>query len=151
MSVSVLVAAFSVVTMIFSRVYMGVRDLPSGNVSFPALLVPVLIAMLMLFGIVTGQRLAWQWGRLLGLLGGAVLTFAAIFAFVDANGQSGVPAHAILLALQGLPILAMVVALGTHGSREYFRIICPQCGCSKPRGGDFMFTRAICSKCGTTW
>jgi hypothetical protein len=45
----------------------------------------------------------------------------------------------------------MFFALGTHEARQYFRLVCPQCGHRRPRGGNFLYTRAICRNCNVAW
>jgi len=111
MNASILIAAVAVGVMVFARVFMGVLALLAGQTALGALVIPVAVALLILYGIVVGQRLAWQWGRLLGLLGGIILTFAAVGAFTNA----------------------------------------PQCGAGKPKGGNFLFTEAVCRKCNSRW
>ena len=151
MSGSVLVAAVAIGLMVFARMFMGVLGLLAGRVSLAAVVLPVAVALLILYGIVMGQRLAWQWGRLLGLLGGIILTLAAVGAFTKAHGEPGPWIVGSLLALQGLPLSPMFFALGTKSAREHFRLTCPQCGAGKPKGGNFLFTQAVCRKCDTRW
>lgn len=151
MSPSILVAAISVGIMVFARLFMGVLALTTGGASIPAVLLPVAIAVLILLGIVMGHRLAWQWGRLLGLVGGVILSLAAVGALAQSGEQPGLLIVGVLLALQGVPLFPMFFALGTRGAREHFRLICPQCGSAKPKGGDFLFTRAVCRKCKASW
>jgi hypothetical protein len=151
MRVSILIAATAIGLMVFARIFMGVLTLLAGQVSIPGVVIPVAVALLILYGIVMGQRLAWQWGRLLGLLGGIILTLAAVGAFTNAEGDPTIMVAGALLALQGIPLFPMFFALGTQGAREHFRLTCPQCGAGKPKGGNFLFTEALCRKCGTRW
>lgn len=148
MKVSILVAAVSVGVMVFARMFMGVLAMLSGTVSMVSVLIPIAVALLILIGIVRGQRLAWQWGR---LLGGLILTFAALSAFARASEQPGFLIVGVLLVLQGVPLFPMFFALGTQGAREHFRLICPRCGSAKPKGGNFLYTKAICRKCNASW
>ncbi len=78
MNTSILIAAISVGVMVFARLLMGALVLLGGGASVPTVLLPIVVALLILVGIVKGHRLAWQWGRLLGLLGGILLTITAI-------------------------------------------------------------------------
>ncbi len=151
MKTSILVAAVSVGIMVFARLFMGVLAFLSGSVSIFAVVFPVAIAVLILAGILKGQRLAWQWGRLLGLFGAIILTFAAFSAFMQVQEEPGYVVVGVLLALQGLPLFPMFFALGTRGAKEHFRVICPECGSTKPKGGDLLFTKAVCRKCKATW
>lgn len=151
MNASVLVAVISVGVMVFARLVMGVLAFASGQVPVISIVVPIGVAALILAGIIVGHRLAWQWGRLLGLFGGIVLSMAAFGAFSRAGEQPGFLVVGVLLAMQGVPLFPMFFALGTKGARKHFRLICPQCGSSKPRAGDFLFTKAICRDCDTSW
>jgi hypothetical protein len=148
---SILVAAISVGIMVFARLVMGGLAFLSGSVPVISIVAPIGLAVLILAGIIVGHRLAWQWGRLLGLLGGIILSMAAFGAFAQAGEQPGFLIVGVLLAMQGLPLFPMFFALGTQGARQHFRLICPQCGSSKPRAGNFLFTKAICRNCDTSW
>jgi len=88
---------------------------------------------------------------MLGLVGGILFTLMAVGALARYNEGIGMIIVAILMALQGVPLFPMFFALGTVGAREHFRVICPQCGHTKVKGGDFLFTKAICRKCNTSW
>lgn len=151
MSRSVWLAAVCGGIMVLSRLSMGVLAMIGGGNPILGFVVPVAIALLILVGILAGQRLAWQWGRLLGLFGGILLTFAAVGTFARAQGRPEVLIVGALLLLQGVPLFPMFFALGTRGAREHFRLSCPQCGHAKPRGGNFLFTEAVCRKCATRW
>jgi hypothetical protein len=151
MKISILIAATAIGLMVFARIFMGVLALVAGQASIVAVVLPVAVALLIMYGIVMGKRLAWQWGRLLGLLGGIILTLAAVGAFANAEGDPTTMIAGGLLALQGIPLFPMFFALGTKGAREHFRLTCPQCGAGKPKGGNFLFTEALCRKCGTRW
>ena len=150
MNLSILVAAISVGIMVFARLFMGVLAF-AGGASLVAVLLPIAVAVLILVGIAKGQRLAWQWGRLLGLVGAIVLTLAALGTLQRAGERPGYLVAGILLMLQGVPLFPMFFALGTRGAREYFRLICPQCGSHGAKAGNFLFTRAICRHCAASW
>ncbi|MBN1359801.1 MAG: hypothetical protein JW993_04380 [Sedimentisphaerales bacterium] len=151
MNASILIAAISVGVMVFARLFMGVLLFLAGNVSIFSIVLPVAVALLILIGILAGQRLAWQWGRLLGLVGGVILTLAALGAFARVQEEPGFVVAGVLMALQGVPLFPMFFALGTRQAREHFRVICPQCGSARPKGGNFLFTKAICRKCNAVW
>jgi len=137
--------------MVLARIIMGGLVLLSGQASLLFILLPIALVLLILIGIIKGQRLAWQWGRLLGLFGAVVLSLAAAGAFARVPDQPALLVVAILIALQGIPLFPMFFALGTVGAKEHFRVICPDCGQSKVRGGNFLFTKVICRKCNTQW
>jgi hypothetical protein len=151
MNASILVAVISVAIMVLARLVMGGLAFLSGRVPIASITIPIGLGILILVGIILGQRLAWQWGRLLGLFGGIVLSLAAFGALARAGEAPGLVIVGVLLLMQGVPLFPMFFALGTQGARRHFRLICPQCGSSKPRGGNFLFTKAICRDCGTSW
>ncbi|MHC4482830.1 MAG: hypothetical protein ACYSW4_04710, partial [Planctomycetota bacterium] len=61
----------------------------SGTASVPGILIPLVVAVLILVGIINGHRLAWQWGRVLGLFSAVVLSLVAVAALANAKGQPG--------------------------------------------------------------
>jgi len=151
MNKSITVAVASVNIMVASRIIMGIPTLLSGQVSWIRVLFPIVVAILILVGIVRGQRLAWQWGRMLGLAGAIILTITAVTAFAASAKQPGMIIVAFLIALQGIPLFPMFFALGTEGARGHFRVICPACGNRNVKGTNFLFTKVLCKNCGTTW
>ena len=101
MNKSIIVAAVSLSIMVVSRVIMGGLALWFGSASPLSALLPVAVALLILIGIIKGHRLAWQWGRMLGLLGAVVLTFTAIMVSLRIPEQPLLLITAVLVALQG--------------------------------------------------
>ena len=112
---------------------------------------PVVVAVLILVGILKGHRLAWQWGRIFGLIGAVWLTLASIIILLQVPGNPEALLGAIVIGMQGIPLFFVFFALGSAEAKEYFRLICPSCAESKPKGGDFFYNKAICKQCGTTW
>ena len=147
----VTVAVASVSIMVIARIITGVLALLSGQVSPLPILLPVVVALLILIGIIKRQRLAWQWGRLLGLFGAVVFTLAAIGTATHVPEVPALLIVAVLVALQGVPLFPMFFALGTTGAKEHFRVICPACSKSKVKGGNFLFTKVICRECNQEW
>ncbi len=133
MNASIIIAEVSVGIMVFARLFMGVLVFLSGSVSVLAVVLPVAVAVLILIGILMGQRLAWQWGRLLGLFGAISLTLGAYGAFVRAGRQPEYTVLAVLLALQGLPLFPMFFALGTRGRESTSGSSVPSAAAPSPR------------------
>jgi len=151
MNASILVATISVGVMVLARLIMGGLIVLTGGTPILSITIPVGLGILILIGIILGHRLAWQWGRLLGIFGGIVLTLTAVGVLSRVPEQPGLVIIGVLLLMQGLPLFPMFFALGTPGAERHFRLICPQCGSRKPKGGDFLFTQATCRHCGTMW
>jgi hypothetical protein len=123
----------------------------SGNVSFVSLAITMLLTLLVFIGLIKGHRLAWQWGRILGIFAAVILCLAAVGTALRFSDQPGMLLVVTLIALQGIPLFIMFFALGTKGAREYFRVICPECGEHKVKAGNFLFTKVICRKCNKEW
>jgi hypothetical protein len=151
MRTSILVAVVSAIVMLITRVLMGLLALASGEVSPLQTYGPVAVALLIVVGIIKGHRLAWQWGRVLGVLGGVLLLLMAAGLYGRVREQPGLMVVVVLLVIQGLPLFPLFFALGTRGAREHFGLVCPECGNNKPRAGNFFYTRAVCRECKTAW
>lgn len=150
MNKSIIVAVLSVSMMVVARIIMAALVLLNGHFPLPVLL-PIVVAILILIGIVKGQRLAWQWGRLLGLVGAIILTLSAVGAAMRIPENPTLVIGTILLAMQGIPLFPLFFVLGTKEAKEHFRVICPQCGKSRVKGGNFLFTKVLCRVCGAEW
>ncbi len=108
------------------------------------------VAGALLWGILKGSRLAWMWGRALGLFL-ALVPLAALGLAV----WRGLPvrwweAAVVLLGLSA-PLLASSIALGRPSALRFFDLVCPACGAVAKRGKDFFFRQAACGKCGHVW
>lgn len=136
---------------IFSRIITGVLALLYGTASVLTVVISLGVAAVILVGLIERFRLAWQWGRILGLLGAILLTFTAVALLGRARDEPGMLLAGVLIATQGIPLFPMFFALGTRGAREHFRVICPECGSSKVKGGNFLFTKAQCKQCNLVW
>jgi len=97
-----------------------------------------------LYGLVTAHRLAWQWGR---LLGGLSAIGAALFALVIASESV---TTSIFLWLAALALVTFVVLLSMPASKRFFRLYCPRCGSYSSKSADFFFSESQCS-CGANW
>ena len=129
-----------------------------GAVVNPRVLIPVGISLalqlLILWGLIVGHRLAWQWGRILGLLAALLFTFSAIVMFSQSSAS---PAPLVLiltgitLVVQALCLYTIFFSLGRPSAREHFRLRCPSCGKLTSSAADFFFNRAKCKACQNVW
>jgi len=130
-----------------------------------------LVGLLIIYGLAKGHRLAYQWGRILVLFSAVLYTIGGIFGAIGAVAiinrpelltQEGMPPNAIVtpsallfgLAMLGATVAAMwtiFFSLGRPSARQYFRLICPQCGNKKVRAADFFFNKAKCKRCSVSW
>ena len=109
--------------------------------------VGVALGGLIMVGLFKRHRLAWQWGRLVGVL--LVLEMAVLWA------TGAVPSRSIGdVALRGFnagALLLAVIALSFPSAKRFFRLVCPQCGKISGKAADFFFTRATCKACRLTF
>lgn len=147
----VVVAVISLGITIFSRIITGVLALLYGTASVLSVVISLVVAAVIFVGFIERFRLAWQWGRILGLLGAILLTFTGVALLVRVRDDPGVLLAGVLIATQGVPLFPMFFALGTRDARAYFRVICPKCGSSEVKGGNFLFTKAQCKQCNLIW
>jgi len=147
----VVVAVISLGITIFSRIITGVLALLYGTASVLSVVISLVVAAVIFVGFIERFRLAWQWGRIIGLFAGIILTFIAVVTFMGARDEPGLWLPSVLVATQGVPLFLMFFALGTNGARAHFRLVCPECGSSEVKGGNFLFTKAQCKQCNLIW
>lgn len=130
-------------------------------------LVSFFVGGLVLAGIYGGHRLAYQWGRILGLIAAVIYSLTVIGFLValstpEAMNADGMPMNPAALRSSMIAILAVVAvlaaalwtiffSLGRPSARRYFRLVCPNCGHKKVRAVDFFFSKAKCKQCSTIW
>jgi hypothetical protein len=115
----------------------------------PTTIVSTIVGGLIIGGFLFGHRLAWQWGRVLGLFYG---TFLAIIFLVAVNaGKAGQIPVLITTAVPSALLITMGALLGIRSARAYFRLICPECRSAEAKADDFFFNRAKCKACGRVW
>ena len=151
MKTSVIVALVSLGIIAAARVLMLLNTLLATGMISIQFLIPTILVVLGFIGIIKGYRLAWQWGRLLGILGAVLFTLFAVIYITEIGQRSYMMFASIVSMVQAVLLFLMYFALGTAGSREYFKVICPGCGERKVRAGDFLFSKVICSKCSKEW
>ena len=116
--------------------------------------VGVVFGGLILWGLIVGHRLAWQWGRVLGLLGAILMLLAGIVALTAGPAQ-GNPLARFMVAGVSLVVsgclFTIVFSLGCRSAKKYFALRCPECGKFTSAAADFFFNRAKCKSCGEIW
>jgi len=108
------------------------------------------IGSLILCGFLWRQRLAWQWGRVATALG-FVLLAVMLFALGRAPSVRWTSVPFLLTVLQAAPLPVIFFALGTESACDWFRLRCATCQRLSSVSADFLFTRARCLWCRTTW
>jgi hypothetical protein len=149
-SVIVAVAATSVTVLL--GLVMDLINLGKGGSSIEHLGTSTVIGGLILFGMVKGHRLAWQWGRIVGVLYVIFLGIGmmGIVASLPKMGDAGLVALA-LTGVLGLCMLTTVIALSLPSAFAHFRLVCPQCAQRTTKAADFLFQKAKCSRCNLTF
>jgi predicted Zn finger-like uncharacterized protein len=107
---------------------------------------------LILWGLVVGHRLAWQWGRILGMLG-AILFALVCVAAVTNTGDQGSSAYitAAIFFVISACLFTIAFSLGTATAKQHFGLRCPSCGRFTSTAGDFVFNTARCRHCSKVW
>ena len=114
-----------------------------------ASIIPLTIGGLILGGIAGGNKLAWQWGRIVGVLAGLLYLLATagiVFTLIAlfSNPEDFQAAAGLALSIDELKWMMVVAAafvalllftcwymffiLGTDSARRYFKTKCPSCG-----------------------
>ena len=141
---AVLAAAIFVVTSVaHAALQIGFAD-----VSILWVALSVSIAVLILIGVIKGQRLAWQWGMVFGLLG-------AIFASSQAYDIHTIYPQAwqltALFSTQAAALFVLFMVLASGAGKQHFRLQCPSCGSKRVKAANFLYSKAICKKCAHCW
>jgi hypothetical protein len=100
----------------------------------------------LLWGIARGYRLAWLWGRYLGVV--LAVTVVVAVGLGLWKGQVPWTIAAIMAGGVAVPLLVASAALGRPSSLRWFELYCPGCGAATNRGNDFLFREARCKACG---
>ncbi|HEX9400883.1 MAG TPA: hypothetical protein VF912_12305 [Anaeromyxobacter sp.] len=144
-SMPISVVAVAVLVVAFLVEIIAIRVAGGQSVSSAAPV--VLFYGLILAGIASRHRLAWQWGRMIGLFFGGLLALAAVATpFRFGRWELAIP-----FAVASAQALAVGLLLGRPAAREWFRLTCPSCGEGRPRAADFLFRSARCRGCQHVW
>ncbi|HEU4385020.1 MAG TPA: hypothetical protein VFR85_16170 [Anaeromyxobacteraceae bacterium] len=122
----------------------------ASRVGFFQYLFAAAVALLLVWGIVRGARLAWMWGRPLGFFLALVPLAAIGLGLWKGLAMRWWEVAIVALGLSA-PLLASSIALGRPAALEFFDLVCPRCGTVAKRGKDFLFRQALCGKCGHVW
>jgi hypothetical protein len=114
----------------------------------------IVIGGLILWGLIVGHRLAWQWGRVLAMLGAVVMIILAIITLAAPANDFTPPVRfamgAAAIVFSGC-LFTITFSLGTSAAKEYFHLRCPSCGHFTNAAADFFFNTAKCKRCGNKW
>jgi hypothetical protein len=128
----------------------SVRGLLQGNASWLRLLPTMAVPGFLLLGMIFRLKLAWQWARIGGLAGAAVLVALGLSVLGDEKVENHTLRGTSLMIVAALYLLVFLL-LELRSSDEYFGLVCPKCGESTGSAADFLFMRARCRKCRHVW
>jgi len=155
MPISIIVTITALALMLGLNLALGILALTQDPTSIVRVAVSMGVGALILLGMIFGHRLAWQWGRILGILAGVLLTIGAVIGFVSARPAQVPPWASILggsiLLLQAACLYTIFFALGQPSAKQHFGLRCPLCGNFTSTAVDFFFNRAKCKRCGNAW
>jgi hypothetical protein len=154
MPASIIVAITALSVMITLNIGLGLLALLFNPTAIFQVAISMGLGALVLLGMVFGHRLAWQWGRILGMFAAVLLTFAVVMSLFST--RPGVQPWVNLVAsgillIQAICLYMIFFALGRSSAREHFGLRCPTCGRFTNAAADFFFTRAKCKMCGNVW
>ena len=153
----VLLGAANIVAVLF---VVSLQEEPSiatvGNAS-ASLLVIAFVAL----GVLNRHRLAWQWARVISVLGIlgllaslAMVLVGAVLSVLAAGPDAGLTVYIIgfwVDASRLLLLVSLFILFGTPAARDHFGLRCPHCGGTSVRANDFFFRHAVCKTCLTVW
>lgn len=149
MAKSLVIAIVALSYLLIIRVISGIHALYIGGDLPKGIYISLAISIVVLIGIIKGNRLAWQWARLVSLLGALIAT-VRLDLFLINKAQPG-KLYLSLMLIQTLALYLIFFTLSARGSRVYFGLVCPGCGESKIKASGLLFQNVICKKCGRGW
>ncbi len=147
---SIHVAILSLLLVVSVQAGLALLLAGASRVGFFQYLFAAGVALLLVWGILRGARLAWMWGRALGFFLALVPLAAIGLGLWRGLTVRWWEAGVVVLGLSA-PLLATSIALGRRSALEFFDLVCPTCGATARRGRDFLFRQALCGRCGHVW
>lgn len=120
-----------------------------GQVGWGHFLFAAVLAVLLLTGLLRGDRLAWLWARWLSLFLAVLVSARAAVAVV--RGESVPWLVAAVVGGIAVPLFAAALALLRPSAIEYYRLVCPLCESPTRTSADLLFRQARCRACGNLW
>lgn len=148
---SVVVAVVAILVLFGLQGLFAALAVALERVSLLRALLQIGLGVLILVGTIAGHRLAWQWGRILAILGAVLLTLVALVFFAAIRDGEVAAWLGALMVVQVIPLYTVFFAFGRPSARVFFRLVCPKCGVMTNKAADFFFNRARCRRCGNVW
>jgi len=113
------------------------------------------IFLIVWLGLLLGSRRAWRLTRVGAIVAAYLITSSTLSFQIQAWENNSSPAELawglLRLMLQSVPLLVVFLALGTRSAREYFRMVCPDCGSAGTVLSGRTLSRARCRNCERKW
>jgi hypothetical protein len=127
------------VTAVLAITFASTDDIPI------ILAIQLPIGVLLVPGLLRGNRFAWECGRAVGI---ANSLFLFDHSFISPDWWMPNPTT---LRMYGLLNYLLFCSLYSEGARRHFRLICPHCASKSTRAKDLLSRRMRCSDCETIW
>ena len=140
----------TVAIVFITAVMVGYGPIVQGQIP----LTQVGVLSLVVWGILRRKALAWQWlrlGAVLGFIGFAGASAARLLAGQASGGSTASVVGNGISLLMSVIFLLPAFFLGTMQARRYFGVVCPICGSTKVKAGDFFYREKRCKACPSTW
>jgi hypothetical protein len=152
---SVIVAIVALLVLLGVNSLGGLSQGIANRATLIQLGVTVVMGGLILWGLIVGHRLAWQWGRLIGILASLFYLISLVIVFAaTSHVENAALVRLIAIGILGVQIACMLTiffSLGQPSAKQYFNLRCPQCGRFTKQAADFLFNKAKCGQCRTAW
>ena len=145
MEKAVFVAVACVVTNLLGAVVVLVMTFTSTGDIPIMLAIQLPIGVLLIPGILRGNRLAWHFGKFVGA--------GSSFFLCDPTflSQDWGTVDPMIIRAYGLLSFLLICSLTSKGAMRHFRLICPHCGSKSTKAKDLLFRRGQCRYCETIW
>jgi predicted Zn finger-like uncharacterized protein len=149
-----LLVCLDVVLGVLVVVVSAERDPEELGKNLAKLIVGGVVGGLILWGLVAGHRLAWQWGRILGAVWAVISLIVLLVALTHVSKEANPTPFYILAGLSILVaacLLTITISLGAKSAKQHFGLRCPSCKRFTSSAGDFWFNTAKCKRCSKVW
>jgi hypothetical protein len=151
MATSISVALVALFLYLVLNLLIGGAAVLQGSMGVYMVAAQSVLAILLLLGTMKGNRLAWQGGRMAGLVGFVYYGYHLLRLILNPEQNLGLGDRMVemsALGMQGVCLLVVLLAFTTQAAYSHFELICPRCGeSSGTTNGDMFFVTVRCKHC----
>jgi hypothetical protein len=155
MATSISVALVALFLYLVVNLIIGGAAVLQGSMGMYMVAAQSILAVLLLLGTIRGNRLAWQGGRLAGLVGFIYYAYLTGRLFLRPEHTLGLGDRLVelsALGVQAVCLLVVFLAFTTQQAYSHFELICPRCGeSSGTTNGDMFFVTVRCKHCNSRY